>query len=110
MLQHIFSISVPVKIHDQCLVNDEDTFTFTNAYVTPSGIQIQPVCLVLSRDTWLFRASRHNGVGAARQNNCNVTTFEKKYLYSSVNVLQVYKKIKCFDLSVTLKGGTVFTL
>jgi hypothetical protein len=50
--------------------------------VTPSDIQIRSVCLLLSHDTWFFRASRRSGVGAARQDNCNVTSFEKKYLYS----------------------------
>jgi len=51
MLQHPSSMSVPVQVHDQCLVNEEDIFTFMNAYVTPSDIQIRSLCLVLSYDT-----------------------------------------------------------
>lgn len=99
MLQHPYSISVPVQVHDQCLVNEEDTFAFMNAYVTPSDIQIWSVCLVLSHDTWLFRASRHSGVGAARKDNCNVTSFEKKYLSSSVMSCKSTEKLNVWFAS-----------
>jgi len=62
-------------------------------HVTPSDIQIRSVCLVLTHDTWLFRASRHSGVGAARQDNCNITSFEMKCLSSSVTFCKSTEKL-----------------
>jgi hypothetical protein len=111
MLQHPCSLSVPIHVHDQCLCDEEDVFTFMSAYGAPSDIQIRSVCLVLSRDTRVFGASCHSGVRVCLpRESSNVTSFEKETPVFFCYVLRVYRKIRCFDLTVPVKGSTVFTL